>query len=249
MGKQKGRCKLEQNQEQDGLFSQKRACELTGLTSDLLRVYEKEFNIEVFRTNGGHRRYSQENLELFIKIKDKIQQNGWLYDDVRRWLNGEVTTKVLEDHQVKTNLEKKFDQVSEKQDETAQKLDQLIETFGAFAQLMTQKETAASLQNEQILKFLESPNARLLLEGDNKTLEAKKVEERENRWNTMILEKRIENKLEDEAEELWNQKPESERFNKTLFGLIKTEREGEKSRFIRRYIRDNFESKLKEEFK
>lgn len=238
---------MEQNQEQDGLYSQKRTCELTGLTPDLLRVYEKEFNIQVFRTNGGHRRYSQENLELFIKIKEKIQQNGWLYDDVRRWLNGEATPKVLEDHQVKTNLEKKFDQVSEKQDITAEKVDQLIEAFGTFTKMITQREVAASLQNEQILKLLNNPDGQFLLEGVSKTLEAKKIEERETRFNEKLLEKRIESKLEDEAEELWNQKPESERFNKTLFGLIKTEKEGERSRFIRKYVRDNFESRLRKE--
>lgn len=199
--------------------------------------------------DGGHRRYSQENLELFIKINEKIQQNGWLYDDVRRWLNGEATPKVLEDYQTKTNLEKKFDQISENQEVVAEKLDQLIQAFGVFSKMAAQQESAATLQTEQILKFINHPNTKLLLEGDSNNLEAKKIEDREARLNEKILERRIESKLEEEAEELWNQKPEGERFEKKLLGLVKMEREGERNRFIRKYIRDNFETRLRDELK
>ena len=51
---------MDQNKE----FSLREVSEVTGLSSDLLRLYEKEFNLQVERTKGGHRRYSRKKCRI-----------------------------------------------------------------------------------------------------------------------------------------------------------------------------------------
>lgn len=94
------------NEEQNE-YKMKEVSELTGLSNDLLRVYEEEFNLQINRTNGGHRRYTEDDINKFISIKKKIQEQNWSYKKVRSWLNGDELPVALEEHQVKTNLEKK----------------------------------------------------------------------------------------------------------------------------------------------
>jgi DNA-binding transcriptional MerR regulator len=94
------------------LYTQRRVIEMTGISDDQLRTWESEFNIQVPRTAGGHRRYTPENIELFTKIRDKIHENGWGISDIRDWLNGETTPKVLQDIEIRTNVEKKLEEMS-----------------------------------------------------------------------------------------------------------------------------------------
>lgn len=43
--------------------------DLLGVTTDLLKVWSNEFNIQTERSQGGHRRYSKENIEELKAIK------------------------------------------------------------------------------------------------------------------------------------------------------------------------------------
>jgi len=71
--------------------------------------------------------------------------------------------------------------------------------------------------------------------------------ERQKRITNMITQKRVESKLELEALELWQQKPESERMKKVGFFRKEEDRE-KKEWFIRVYINNHFEERLKQEF-
>ena len=53
-----------------------------------LRFYENEFPfyIKVQKTSGGHRRYSQENVERFLQLKHLIHEKGLSIREVKRSL-------------------------------------------------------------------------------------------------------------------------------------------------------------------
>lgn len=53
-----------------------------------LRYYENEFPfyIRVQKTSGGHRRYSQENVEKFLHLKHLIHEKGLSIREVKRSL-------------------------------------------------------------------------------------------------------------------------------------------------------------------
>jgi hypothetical protein len=72
------------------------------------------------------------------------------------------------------------------------------------------------------------------------------IQDRMEKFNTMILQKRLEQKLEEEALQLWNEKPKEERIKKV--GWFRKEEDIEKrDMFVRKYKQNNFEWRLKKE--
>ncbi|HDR7220621.1 TPA: MerR family transcriptional regulator [Bacillus cereus] len=130
---------MEENKE----YSMKEVSKVTGLSSDLLRTYEKEFNLQINRTQGGHRRYTEEDINQLVTIKKKIQDLNWSYKQVRSWLNGEDTSPALRDHEVVSNLEKKIEVLTEK-------LDQSL----TFQATMVQKMMELQTENNEMRKTM-----------------------------------------------------------------------------------------------
>lgn len=73
------------------------------------------------------------------------------------------------------------------------------------------------------------------------------LEERQNRVSDMITQRRVEYILRQEAQKQWLSKPESERMKKV--GWFKKEEDADKrEQFIREYIHQHFEARLKQEY-
>ncbi|PFE93075.1 hypothetical protein CN325_22030 [Bacillus thuringiensis] len=55
------------------MHTPKIVADLLGIIPDLLKVWSNEFNIQTERSQGGHRRYSKENIEELKAIdEDKV---------------------------------------------------------------------------------------------------------------------------------------------------------------------------------
>lgn len=93
------------------VYTLKDTVKLTGLSIDLIRLYEKEFNLQIQRTEGGHRRYNKQNIDLLIEIKKRIQEQNWSYKMINQWLQGEIIPEAVD---VQSKLEKKVDSLEEK---------------------------------------------------------------------------------------------------------------------------------------
>lgn len=74
------------------------AAELAGMHPQTLRIYERKGLIDPFRTPGGTRRYSQEDIERLQLIQDLTSQG----------LNLEGVRQVLELQEENTRLRKKM---------------------------------------------------------------------------------------------------------------------------------------------
>ncbi|MFP7474298.1 MerR family transcriptional regulator [Niallia taxi] len=72
-------------------------------------------------------------------------------------------------------------------------------------------------------------------------------EQKEIRFKEMVVRRRVETALENEAIELWATKPESERLKKVSI-FRKEEDLVKRNEFVRRYINENYEESLKREF-
>lgn len=132
-------------------FTQKEVSELTELSSDLLRLYEKEFNLNIKRTKGNHRRYTQEDINKFVTIKKMIQDQNLSYKQVRSYLNGEDIRPALQDHKVVSNLEKMMMEQKEMIQDLSQKLEQSMTIQLAMAQQMSELKQD-KLKLEQIVE-------------------------------------------------------------------------------------------------
>jgi len=132
--------------------------DLLGVTTDLLKVWSNEFNIQTERSQGGHRRYSKENIEELKAIKEKIQVQKWSYDQVRSWRNGELDSFVSKEE--KSELEKKLDEVLENQQLQNQFNQALVQKLQEITnELLTTKEHLAN--TEKKLTEVEGKNSEL----------------------------------------------------------------------------------------
>ncbi|MCC2485074.1 MerR family transcriptional regulator [Bacillus pacificus] len=169
---------LEQNKE----YTQKQVSEITGLSNDLLRLYEKEFNLEIARTKGNHRRYSQEDINKFVTIRKMIQEQSLSYKQVRAWLNGEDMSPALKDHEVVSNLEKMMSEQKEMIQDLSAKLEQSITLQVAMAtQMQELKEDKLKLE-----RIVESRNQDLI-----NTIIEEKRKDREERQEKKSFFKRL----------------------------------------------------------
>jgi DNA-binding transcriptional MerR regulator len=124
------------------VYSMKETRDKTGLTNDLLRLYEKEFNLQIERTDGGHRRYTEEDINLLINIKLKIKDQNWSYKQVRQWLNGDAPqlNQMQREDAVKSNIEKKLDKMLENQEDQKYTIDLLTETVRKLTEKLDAQE-------------------------------------------------------------------------------------------------------------
>jgi DNA-binding transcriptional MerR regulator len=76
---------MDENQDQ---ISISQLQEIIKLPISTLRFYETEFPsyIRVQKTSGGHRRYSQENVQRFLHLKHLIHEKGLSIREVKRSL-------------------------------------------------------------------------------------------------------------------------------------------------------------------
>ncbi|KZO00483.1 hypothetical protein [Pseudobacillus badius] len=72
-------------------------------------------------------------------------------------------------------------------------------------------------------------------------------QERDKRITDMITQHRIRSQLEDEALGKWKQQPEEERIKRVGF-FRKEEDRDKREQFIKKYVQENFERKIKEDF-
>ncbi|WP_460292343.1 MerR family transcriptional regulator [Bacillus cereus] len=159
---------LDENKE----FTQKEVSEITELSSDLLRIYEKEFNLNIKRTKGNHRRYLQEDINKFITIKKMIQDQSLSYKQVRSWLNGEDIRPALQDHKVVSDLEKMMIEQNQMMKVLSKQLEQSI----ALQLEMAQEIQGLKEDKVKLEQIVESRNQTLI-----HTLIEEKRKDREER--------------------------------------------------------------------
>jgi MerR family transcriptional regulator/heat shock protein HspR len=95
------------------------AAELAGMHPQTLRIYERRGLVEPFRTPGGTRRYSQEDIERLQLIQELTSQ-GLNLEGVRRVLALQEENRTL-----KRKLDRMRDKLDDLEDEMERKLEQV----------------------------------------------------------------------------------------------------------------------------
>ncbi len=99
------------------------AAELAGMHPQTLRIYERKGLLEPFRTPGGTRRYSQEDIERLQLIQELTSQ-GLNLEGVRRVLALQEENRTL-----KRRLDKLRDKLDDLEDEMEQKLKDVRKSY------------------------------------------------------------------------------------------------------------------------
>lgn len=95
------------------------AAELAGMHPQTLRIYERKGLIDPFRTPGGTRRYSREDIERLQLIQELTGQ-GLNLEGVRRILALQEENRVL-----KRKLDKLRDKMDDLEDEMEQRIEEI----------------------------------------------------------------------------------------------------------------------------
>lgn len=106
------------------------------------------------------------------------------------------------------------------------------EIFRTFQELAVSKIEEVKIQYETILRGLPKPLS--------------EEEKKEQRFQSMVIHKRVESKLEEEAIQEWNRLPETERLKKVGFFRKEVDIE-KKNEFTRNYVNKHFEESLRKE--
>ena len=99
------------------------AAELAGMHPQTLRIYERKGLIDPFRTPGGTRRYSRDDIERLQLIQDLTSQ-GLNLEGVRR-----VLALQQENRQLKQKVERLRDHVEELEENNRRIADEVTRSF------------------------------------------------------------------------------------------------------------------------
>jgi MerR family transcriptional regulator/heat shock protein HspR len=93
------------------------AAELAGMHPQTLRIYERKGLLEPYRTPGGTRRYSQEDIERLQLIQELTSQG----------LNLEGVRRVLALQEENRSLKRKVDKLRDKVEDLEDEMDRRVE--------------------------------------------------------------------------------------------------------------------------
>jgi MerR family transcriptional regulator/heat shock protein HspR len=93
------------------------AAELAGMHPQTLRIYERKGLLEPFRTPGGTRRYSQEDIERLQLIQELTSQG----------LNLEGVRRVLALQEENRTLKRKLDRLRDRLDDLENEMERKLE--------------------------------------------------------------------------------------------------------------------------
>lgn len=234
-------------------YQVKEAAHLTGLTEHTVRNYLNDFNIFVERTEGNHRRLTDETIKQLLEVIRLKEEHGYSMKEIRAQLNGELTPRMLEKNEpLKTAIEKRVDELEENLSTKTEEMSSMKEAMEVLMKqnsmlleqnkemyeqnrvmhneikLLRQEREAENLRIESYMKALPETAA---------SLDNQRVLDRANDEQKRATELKIRMEARKKAIILWESKPEEERMIKGGFlGLQKIEDKSKREEFIKNYI-------------
>jgi DNA-binding transcriptional MerR regulator len=180
----------------------------------------------IIERNGKNREFTTKDFEVLAQMKYLIETVGLdreqsakiiitkINSDGNDIVNNPPSTNVTVEKPYNINVLEKMERYEEQQNDIHRNVLQLTEMMKAL------QEQSAAQEKKMIL------------------------EQRQAALDIQITIRRVEYKLREEAEELWNQKTEEERFQRIGLFRKKIERLEQKEQFIKKYIAENLEQRI-----
>ena len=173
---------MEKNQKnQEALKNPKEMAAELKISTDLLRKWTEEFNITVETTNGGHRRYNEENVKVLQQIREKIQDQNWSWKQVNLWLSGSDEDFMKPEE--KSGINDKLDRILEQQEKQMEFNKMLLEKLQKSEEENIQLRTYIREQLPERKEIEERD--KLLVENLQKTMEERE-EKKQGFWSKLF---------------------------------------------------------------
>jgi len=207
-------------------YHAKEVASVLAISGSTLRKWCLEFEKQDYMFDRGvnnTRYFTADDLVLLHRVKEQLQ-------DHHRTLQDAVTIVLtgIEEEQRATSVLDDFK--GEQQNNMMQIILDKLEKQEEFNKALLNELRRQQERQEQEQKALPSP-----------------TQQRLDRFNSMIAERRVISVLENEALKLWDDKPDNERFIK-IGWFKKIEDIAKRDRFVKNYIDEHFEERLGQEF-
>lgn len=197
------------------------------------RRYLNNFE-EYFRSEqiGRGKKYHPGSIEILQRVAT-LYSRDYETAEIKKILADEYAFIVEDDERHDTTIQPPAYDVSGKLDAFQQQQEEFNKQL--LKQLQEQQNYIKELISKQ---EKESQETKLLMKPEDRRIE---------RFNQIMAEYKVTKQLENEARDLWKEKPQEERMKKV--GWFRKEEDKEKrDEFIRSYVDKNFEVYLKREF-
>jgi hypothetical protein len=189
----------------------------------------------VNRTEYGEKVYDQLDMEIASFIKERRDQK-WTLDGIFNELPSHFELRLMPDEEA-TSVPQIYDPylIRKEFEEVAKQIaaSQAIEMNMRLQELAAAQIQEIKQQYEDLVKRLPQP----------KSIE----DERQERITEMMTRRRVESELEKEALNMWATIPEEER--KIRVGFFRKEEDRDKrDQFIKNYVNQRFESRIRKEY-
>lgn len=197
----------------------------------------EERNIHYVQRVGKEKVYDEMDLKIAKHIK-KLRAQGWKPDGIYNAMEdgetglefrkGEYAT--TEEKKDKDDKEDTFTTLEIRQQIEATIKEQLVPFFGNMT------EEVRKIAREEVNK-----QRQLLIEESEEN-------QRQKRIDDLLIQRRVEDRLRNEAIMMWEKQPEEERFMRIGLFRKKLENINAKNRYIEHYISTRYEEELKKTF-
>ena len=122
----------------DKVYTSKEVSAFTGYNANTLRRKCLHYKIEAPLTNGGHRRFTKQNVEMLIAIKEK-EDSGWTQDRVDEWLKGEGAPLDFDEYVPKSVDEMRMERIESENRELREENEQVKEAIQLISKKMDEQ--------------------------------------------------------------------------------------------------------------
>jgi DNA-binding transcriptional MerR regulator len=222
-----------------GYFS-KVVADRLGIATDTLRSWSirlEAIGIQFERNDAKRRIYYEKDVRALENMKELLALQQPL-DDVAKIIAEKIENGTFDNAQMENNgsitIKHDFSVIEENNALSVEELKKLMTELAAAA-----AQTAATKAADERFQTYQEQQQRLLPSPE---------EERRKKFDEMMLHRRIERRLQDQARQEWEKLPESERTLKAgLFGLKRIENAGKRQDFIKEYVDRHYETELRQE--
>ena len=187
------------------VYTAKEVSAYTGYNANTLRRKCAYYKIEAPLTEGGHRRFTKQNIEMLVAIKEK-EDEGWTQGRVDEWLKGEGAPLDIDEHIPKSVEAMELERLRTEVKETMEKVNQYEDAIKLMAKVMDEERALRKKEKEEDRQFF----LQALQEQENKF--AKHIEKRDQ--NLMITVREIQQSSKQTASSIEQLTDYQEQMNK-----------------------------------
>ncbi|MEK9200331.1 MULTISPECIES: MerR family transcriptional regulator [Bacillales] len=221
----------------------KQVADMLGFTTTNLKYYAsllEQNGLEIYRNTRNHREYTQQDIKILRAMQYLNREKSMPLEDAASFvMSSDTDIDDILAQKLAPEITKNDANISILKQESDNQLRLLTHLSSLLAEQIAMREEIKEMkQTFKEIAITQNDFQNILLSLEQQRLE---------RFNMMITERRVIKKLEKEAFDLWCEKPLEERLIKVGW-FRKIEDVNKRNSFIKEYVDRHYEKRMKKEY-